>query len=981
MDLIESELAEVLSEHNIDNLSERNLMGIIEKAKIIQKEKARKREVAELEKIKFDIDYKDIKVSLGVPWIDENFICDFASHIINRKIPYDHVVFEKYSGLLYIFKGIYGSERFGTMNYSALHLLESTLNLRDIKVMNDYGELDEIATLEALEKQKLMIREFENWVWKDDYRRLKITQAYNEIFSKFSKNETLDILPTFEGLNENIKLYDYQKMAVRKILSRKNSLIATEVGTGKTYMMIVSAMEMRHNDISKKNMFVVPNNIIFQWKAMFNMLYKDARVLLITPQEFKKQNKNKILNEIKNSVYDAIIIAYSCFDRLNINKELVLKKLRQDYKKLENIKKDYQNYNKQRLVDKKIDSVGRRICQLTLNKNDEEEIYFDELGITGLFVDEAHNYKNLRNDGLSVNAKGVNSVSSKKCDEMLSKVRYIQSNGGRVVFATGTPLSNSLVDSYTMQVYLQYDELCEVNLNSLRSWSATFGRIEEVVEVDSTGNNFCISKRFYQFVNLPELSQMFSKISIFHTNEKSDLPQNVEYFTTVIDGGDNFKRYMAEIVNRVEKIKMALFMGNRKYFRVDNMLKICTDGRKAALDLKLVNREQEFVGKSKIWNCLQNVMEIYKEYPNTSQIIFCDYSIPKANEYNVYEEVKERLFREGVNSSEIAFIHDYTSEDEKGRLFEKVNSAEIRILIGSTVKLGVGVNVQTRLKAIHHLDVPWRPSDITQREGRIIRQGNINENVKIYRYVVKNSFDAYFWQLLEYKQTFISQFLSGAANQRTISDLETNVLGYGTVKALALDNPEIKTYTEKVNELKLAKIVLMKNVERHNDIIGEIENLKLVINSYNEDLETINNINEDLKKKSIEIIKAELNKQCLILEENCYEVGLELEILGFKTKIFTFKDGQEKKMQLSKDGVSFYIELGDKDTGNRIRLVHFFERFEKEIENILVKIKQCKDKISNLENELVSIDLSENNVNKLEVEVKKLQEKIREGSL
>ena len=979
-DLINAELAEVLSKHNISDLSQNDLMTILEDAKEIQFQRARSFELEELSKEKFEIEFQDIKVELGVPWISEDFINEFASHICGHKLPKDTVIFEKNTGVWEVFKSYYGSQKFGTYNYPTLRLLEATLNGRKIQVTTGNGLLLESETIEALEKQKQMKLEFENWIWKDDYRRLKITKAYNDMFGRYSKTESLDVIPTYEGLNDKIELYDYQKTAIKKILSRKNSLVATEVGTGKTYIMIVAAMEMLNKGISRKNMFVVPNNIVGQWKSIFNMLYPESKVLVIEPKNFKKDNKDKTLKEARDGSYDAIIIAYSCFDRVNINADYIVKEIKKEINVLTNEEEKSSDYRRINLINKKIEKLKKKICSVEKETSeDEESVHFNDLGITGLFVDEAHNYKNLSYEGTIPLVKGLANTYSKKSENLLAKVRFIQGKNGRVIFATGTPLANSLTDTFTMQTYLQYDELCDANLNNFKNWLKTFARIERIIEIDPTGNNFCETNRIYQFVNLPELSKMFSRIAIFHTNSQDDLPGNINYITQSIDGGLNFKKYMQYIVKRVENIHKAMKMKVMSYLKKDNMLKICTDGRKAALDLKLVGVEQNFDESSKIWHCIRNVLAIYKNDSESSQIIFCDYSTPKNEKYNVYQELKYRLLCEGVKESEIAFIHDYTNEEEKSVLFEKVNNSEIKILIGSTVKLGVGVNVQTRLKAIHHLDIPWRPSDVTQREGRIIRRGNLNDNIAIFRYVVKNSFDAYFWQLLEYKQTFISQFLSGSANQRTMSDLETNVLNYGAVKALALDKPEIKLYAEKVNELKLAKIVLLKSIERSEDIVNEIQSLNTLSVLYDEELVKIKKINDTLKQIDIDEIKKDVESACSLFAEDNYEIGCEGKFFDFEAKVLGFKDGFEKKMQLSFDGLYFYIDLGDKNIGNKIRLLHFFEKFDKEIENKLGQIEKCKTKLIDLDNELHSIDMSEENINKLEEEVKTLQNMIKEN--
>jgi len=935
--------------------NQEELKSIMRDAEKLRNEKKKDKELSRLVKRKYRIDYTEIKATLGVPWISVDIIKEFVAHISNFKNAY--IQYDANKGSWYLYKGEWVSSKYNTSRCTVLRMLEAMLNGRLITIKDTYGKIDESATIEVVEKQKLLEQEFQEWLWQDDYRKYKVMDAYNNMFNNYYKEDTNEFVffPQYEGLNREVELYDYQKLAITKILSRPNSLIATEVGTGKTYMMIVSGMEMLYNGQSKKNMFVVPNNIVGQWESVFKFMYPNANVFVVSPQNFKTHSKQRVLDYIKSDECESVIIAYSCFDQLSVRK-----------------------IKAKNPVMSSLNSTDNECIYIAdcLKKECERVYDFSELGVTALFVDEAHNYKNLKFQGPVPDAKGISSSHSKKCDLMLEKVRHVQGVGGKVVFATGTPLSNTLADAYTMQVYLQYEELLKLNLNIFSNWLKTFTQTDYVFEINPTGRGFCYSKKIFKFVNLPELSKMFSKITIFHTAQKEFIPDEINKVTFSINAGEQFDVYMQEICDRVEKIQMAKMACVSNYKRKDNMLKICTDGRKAALDLKLVDRNQEYNSSSKIWTCVKSVMKIYEKFPDCSQIIFCDYSTLKNEKYNVYFELKERLVSEGVKSKEIAFIHNYTSESDKLELFNKVNNAEVKILIGSTCKLGIGVNVQTKLKAIHHLDVPWRPADMVQREGRIIRSGNENSNIGIFRYVLKGSFDAYFWQLLECKQTFISQFLIGKTIERSTADLETDVLDYAEVKALALSNPVVKDYTMKLNELRLEEIVLIKNRERYDSLQNEIlsfENEKLLLDKYIistvENYDYINQYNkEELKNVAKNIVQSLSNKN--------YVIDYMTNVFDFDIRIICLNDKQTKGLKIFRNGVFYELELGSSDSGNKARLTHFLVDFKNQIDILKDRKEKVMVKIKNLIYEKDNVDLSDEKIKKLKAEVQTLKSKI-----
>ncbi len=796
----------------------------------------------------FDIKYTDIEVSLGAPWIDTRIINDFTDHLfgINGSSKcgcrdyskYNCVYFEHITGHWHVdFKNDQSTPlnvTYGTSKCNGLRILEATLNLREIKVMGDNGKYSEAETLAALEKQELIKKEFKRWIWQDEDRIWMVEKAYNEMFSDFGKISYDGSKLVFPGLSKDITLYDYQKDAIARIINEKNTLLAFDVGAGKTYIMIVSSMLMREQGISRKNMFVVPNNIVGQWEKIFEDLYPKAKILTIEPKSFKPEMRPKIMKQIKTGDYDGIIIAYSCFEMIPTSKNFIVsdmnKKVDELKKGISNIYWSYGDADIRREIEY-VRKTAENFLEETGSK-DKDVITFDELEINSLYLDEAHNYKNIPIRTTLKNLSGINTKGSVKCQDMMYKVKCVQeqNNGRGVIFATGTPLCNSISDVYTMQMYLQPNDLKRVGLDVFDSWVKTFAEPNQVLEIDVDTSKYRMRRKFVKFFNLPELSKMFGKIAAFYAeNVTEGLPVFNEYSDVKIKRNDELKEYMKALCDRTDRIR-------RKEINpsTDNMLKVSTDGRKAALSLNLVGKEQKYDSCSKLKNCVDNVMKIYRKYDGCSQLVFCDYSTPKAKKYNIYADLKQRLIESGVPAKEIAFIHTCKNESAKVKLYGQINSGEVRILIGSTFKLGIGTNVQSVLKAIHHLDVPWRPADMVQREGRIIRKGNTNKEILIFRYVTEGSFDAYSWQVLETKQKFISQFLSGSTYQRSISDLENNVLSYSEVKALALSDPAMKLLAEKENELRTAKLILAQEREERKRMKDEVDELEKKIKIHNE---------------------------------------------------------------------------------------------------------------------------------------------------
>lgn len=944
------EIIDTLSENNFEEFTLDQWIEIYKQAKTVHETKESIYKQVEIERIPHEIPHTDIEVSLGAPWIDKSIIGDFLIHLLgyekfNREVINrykNYVKHEEITGSWFIEDkknighGNTNAElKFGLPRYNAVQILEATLNLRVIKLYDNGNVYNERDTIAALEKQKLIIAEFKEWIWKDEDRRWQVEEAYNKMFAEYEKVTYDGQSLEFPEMNSQFELFPYQKDAVQKILKTKNTLLAFDVGAGKTYIMIVAAMKMRREGLSRKNMFVVPNNIVGQWEKIFSQLYPKAKILAVEPKTFKPEMRHKVLTQMKVSDYDGIIIAYSCFEMIRLSSGAVLNNMNMQLKRLEEAIKDYgYSYSRSRNV---VVQEEQRIRKLTndflesMSTPATDDITFDSLEINTLFVDEAHNYKNLPLKTAMRDLTGINTKGSAKCLDMLNKVRCVQnSNGGRgVVMATGTPLCNSISDAYAMQMYLQYDELVKSHLDVFDNWVKTFALPEQLCEIDVDTSKFRFIRKFVKFFNLPELSKMFSQIAVFYAmNDKNELPQFDGYTDVVIPKYTELTDYMQELCKRTEKIR------NKEVKRsVDNMLKISTDGRKAALDLQLVKRVQPYNEHSKIYNCVANVIDIYNENPQSTQLIFCDYSTPKGDDFSVYKKLKLQLVELGVPEKEIVFIHSYQTESRKVELYKKFNEAKIRILIGSTFKLGIGANVQRRLKAIHHLDVPWRPADMVQREGRIIRRGNENDNVLIYRYISEGSFDAYSWQILETKQRFISQFLSGSSYQRSVSDLENNILTYAEVKALALSEPLMKQLAEKENEIKNIRIIAAKENENRKKMQEEIMELNKEIVFFNVRYLTSWQTEKRLKGISEQTFKMVYREIEDVFTEDVVKMkdslSQDFSILGFKVVFPDKQDENNPYIQLEVSGAQYTVFLGNSAKGNARRIINMLKNFEK----------------------------------------------------
>lgn len=989
------EFLDLISEQDFSSFTLDKWIKLYERAKNVCDKKDMIFENKADERIPNAIPYTQIEVSLGVPWISADIIHDFIWDLLDfdnahptvkdclRRYP-NFVFNEQVTGHWFIEnknwlgEGVLGTSTYGTQKYNALQIIESTLNLRQIKISVG-GKYNEAETIAVLEKQAIICEKFKKWIWQDADRRWEVESAYNKLFAELGDKTYDGSKLVFDDISNQITLRPYQKDAVKKIIDTPNTLLAFDVGAGKTFIMVAAGMYMRQNGQSQKNMYVVPNNIVGQWEKMFTELYPNAKVLTVEPKSFSGESRNKVLKQMKYGDYDGIIIAYSCFEMIPLSgyymRNLINKKITELSENINDLNNERPCCGYSAPIEREKNYIASLLTQLQTSIQQDMGVFFDELDINTLFLDEAHNYKNIPiRTGLR-NLRGINTNGSLKCLDMLEKVRYVQSsNGGRgVVFATGTPLCNSISDAYAMQTYLFYDELQKRNLHQFDNWIKTFAKPEQVCEIDVDTSKFRIVNRFSKFFNLPELSKLFGEMTIFYSNASSELPTDINYKEVAIKASKTLKDYMLSLCKRTEKIR-AKEVDKTK----DNMLKVSIDGRKSALDLSLVGEVQPYDHTSKVVNCVQNVVNTYNSYTGCSQLIFCDYSTPKGEDFSVYKEIKSRLIQLGIPAKEIAFVHSYKKEESKLKLYKMVNDGLVRVLIGSTFKLGIGANVQTKLKAIHHLDVPWRPADMVQRDGRIIRRGNENDEIFIYRYITEGSFDAYSWQILETKQRFISQFLSGTALTRTLSDLENNVLTYGEVKALALSDPRMKTLAEKENEMRSIRILSI----RDNEVKEELkqQNIELA--------EHLGSLKDEVQKsvqnaeytKNIDVDTTLIKNACASIPDNINLIKpdtLLFEIYGFEFYSTKIDDSKKQYLKAIRNQVNYFVEISNSLSGNTTRIKNFLSKIDAITQNMQNECKKIEATIDTNKQIIAKQSDYQDKLLKLEEEYEKLVNQIK----
>ena len=778
-----------------------------------------------------DLDASEIEARLGATWISEDYITRFMAetfhtprYYVGSKVKVQYAEVTGQWNVMGKNVDSYGNalvtSTYGTQRANAYRLLEDALNLRDTKIYDtvqdadgEHRELNRKETMLAQQKQELIKEEFKEWIFKDLHRREDLCKIYNERFNSIRPREYDGSHIQFVGMNPDITLMPHQKNAVAHVLYGNNTLLAHCVGAGKTFQMIAAGMESKRLGLSQKNLYVVPNHLTEQWGSDFLRLYPGANILVATKKDFEPANRKRFCSRIATGDYDAVIIGHTQFEKIPLSKERQIAMLEDQIADItfsieEAAHQAGQNYTIKQL-EKTKKSLQTRMKKLNDQTRKDDVVTFEQLGVDRLFVDESHSFKNLFLYTKMRNVAGISQTDAQKSSDMFMKCRYMDElTGGRgITFATGTPVSNSMTELYTIMRYLQYDTLMRMGMGHFDSWAATFGETVTAIELSPEGTGYRAKTRFARFFNLPELISIFKEAADIQTSDMLNLPvPEAEFINEVLKPSEEQQEMVSAFSERAESVRGGLVNPTE-----DNMLKITNDGRKCALDQRLLNEILPDAEKSKVNTCVENAFQVWDEgkTDRTTQLIFCDLSTPKGDgTFNVYDDVRNKLVARGIPKEEIAFIHEYNTEAKKAELFAKVRAGQVRILMGSTPKLGAGTNVQDRLIALHHLDCPWKPSDLEQQEGRILRQGNQNDKVKIFRYVTENTFDAYMWQILENKQKFISQIMTSKSPVRACEDVDDTALSYAEIKALATGNPYIK---EKMDlDVQVSKLKLLK---------------------------------------------------------------------------------------------------------------------------------------------------------------------------
>ena len=947
-----------------------------------------------------DLTASEIEVRIGATWIEPEIYHDFLVEILSPspfiqeriQVSYSSVTAEWNISNKNWDRGNAKAEKtYGTHRANAYRLIEDCLNLKATKIFDyEYDEdgkkvavLNKKETMIAQQKQDSIKEAFANWIWKDFDRREHLVKKYNELFNSIRPREYNGDHLDFPNMNSEISLRKHQKDAIAHILYGGNTLLAHVVGAGKTFEMTAACMELKRLGLAQKSMFVVPNHLIEQWGSEFLQLYPSANILVARKQDFEKSKRKTFCSRIATGEWDAVIIGHSQFEKIPVSVERQ-RKLIED--QIESITLGIQELRRNngegysiKQMEKTKKGLKKRLEKLNSDERKDDVISFEELGIDRLFVDESHNYKNLFLYTKMRNVAGLSQTEAQKSSDMFMKCQYLDEiTGGKgVVFATGTPISNSMTEMYTIQRYLQYGTLKQHGLEHFDSWASTFGETVSAIELAPEGTGYRMKTRFARFFNLPELISMFKEVADIKTADMLNLPTpNAHYHNVAVKPSEQQKEIVAELAQRAQNVRD----GNVDPTE-DNMLKITNDGRKLALDQRLVDPSLDDYPHGKVNACIDNVLRIYEETKDkkSTQLIFCDMSTPsktskafleqiEQNEsvpfMNVYDDIFQKLINRGVPSSEIAYIHDAATDAKKKELFSKVREGKVRILLGSTQKMGAGTNVQDLLIASHDLDCPWRPSDLEQRAGRIIRQGNTNKDVDIYRYVTEQTFDAYLYQLVENKQKFISQIMTSKSPVRSAEDIDEASLSYAEIKALASGNPKIKEKMDldiQVNKLKLAKAnYLSEKYDLEDKIIkyypSKISTLKESIASYEKDIKETPEVTEFdgmmIKGKRYED-KETAGKALLITCKSIQDSTKQNigEYRGFKMLASYDSFYQMHTIFLMKN-LAHKVELGSDVFGNITRLDNVINGLSKKLEieknlleNTLNQFENAKEEV------------------------------------
>lgn len=919
-----------------------------------------------------DLEAGDIEVRLGSTWIPPEVVETFMYGLLNtpsyrrNKIK---VLFSPYTAMWSVtgksadFDNNNAILKYGTHRVNAYKILEESLNLRDVRVLDtvtiDGKEtrlLNQKETIIAQQKQQAIQDAFQSWIWKDTERRERLVKRYNEKFNAIRPREYDGSHIQFHGMNPEIQLRPHQKNAVARILYGGNTLLGHVVGSGKTFTMAAAAMELRRLGLCHKPMFVVPNHLTDQWAGEFLQLYPAANILVTTRRDFERQNRQRIFSRIATGEYDAVIIGHSQFEKLPVSQERQQAHLAEQIDQVIRGISEAKAKNAEPFTIKQMERTKKQLQtkleRLNHTERKDRVITFEELGVDRLFVDEAHSFKNLAAFSKMRNVAGISQAEAQKSSDMFMKCRYLDDLTGNrgVIFATGTPISNTMVEMYTMQRYLQYDALVQRGLAHFDAWASTFGETITAMELAPEGTGFRLRTRFARFFNLPELTSMFREVADIQTADmlKLSVPK-VEYHTEVLEPSKFQRDMLLSLADRAEAVRAGSVKPTE-----DNMLRITGDGRKLALDQRMLNSLLPDDPMSKVNACVDHVLRIWRDTAaeKLTQLLFCDLSTPKGEGFHVYQDIKAKLIQGGIPEQEIAFIHDADSEAQKAALFSKVRSGSVRVLLGSTAKMGAGTNVQRLLVAEHHLDCPWRPADIEQREGRIIRQGNQNGTVHIYRYVTKDTFDAYMWATLEAKQRFISQVMTSRSPARSCEDMDEQTLSYAEVKSLATGDPRIKERMDLEMEISKLKLLRASHMNQRFEMQSRLQRIPLEIQSYEQAREKLaadhtsymQNKAGDFSMTICGTRYAERKDAGAALLSACQAKTdpAPREIGAYRGFRLLLAYANMQFTAILKGEGSYSVELGDTAIGNIQRLEHQLERLAPSVKAADCKIDALK---------------------------------------
>ena len=914
-----------------------------------------------------DLTASEISVRLGATWLPPDDVQEFIFHLLetpryaqwNIKVHFSPFTSEwNIEGKSYDKGNVRAYNTYGTSRINAYKIIEETLNLKDVRIF-DYIEDDEgkkkavlnkKETAIAQSKQEMIKQEFQDWIWSDPERRERLCKSYNEKFNSVRPREYDGSHIIFNGMNPEIELREHQKNAVAHILYGGNTLLAHAVGAGKTFEMVAAAQESKRLGLCNKSLFVVPNHLTEQWAAEYLQLYPAANILVATKKDFETKNRKKFCGRIATGDYDAVIIGHSQFEKIPMSIERQRAILEQQLEEITGgiaeLKRNRGENFSIKQLEKSKKSIKQKLDKLNDQTKKDDVVTFEELGVDRLFVDESHYYKNLYLYTKMRNVGGIAQTEAQKSSDLFMKCRYLDEiTGGRgTVFATGTPISNSMVELYTIQRYLQYNTLVKNGLQHFDAWASTFGETITAVELTPEGTGYRAKTRFAKFYNLPELMAMFKEIADIKTADMLNLPvPEAKYHNIAVKPSEMQKEMVASLAERAEQVR-----GGGVDSSVDNMLKITNDGRKLALDQRMLNDMLPDFEGSKINACVDNIYRIWKENADkkSAQLVFCDLSTPKNDgTFSVYNDIRKKLIERGIPESEVKFIHEADTDMKKKELFQKTRKGEVRVLLGSTQKMGAGTNVQDKLIALHDVDCPWRPSDLEQRSGRIVRQGNENPQVEIYRYVTEQTFDAYLYQLVEGKQKFASQIMTSKSPVRSAEDIDETALSYAEIKMLATGNPYIKEKMDldiQVQKLKMLKSNFLSEKYGLEDKVikfypQQIAYLKSRVEGLTKDVETAKLHQKPIDEQPLGMMvsgvsysekakagQAIINACKSMNSPDAIPLG---EYRGFQMELY-FDTVQRNYVVKLKGETSRDVPLGDDSHGNIVRIDNGIERFE-----------------------------------------------------